>query len=224
MSRSERSDLMLSAPTTTFHLKYSAQPNDSNEILTLLRLILDPSVKLYLLPKDNDIVLRALPDDVAIARKLIEESDRPRKTFRLTYTLVEMDGTKRLSAQHYTLMATSGQRATLKEGNKVPVATGKYDDGAERTETQMTYLDVGLNFDATMTDVAGGAEVKSKVERSAVGDEKPTPGLMPDPVVHQTVLDSAMFLPLGKSVAIGAIDIPNTTRRLEIEAMVETVP
>ena len=224
MTRTERTDLREAAPLTTFYLKNARQPNDGDEILTGLRLMLDPGVKLYLVPSQNAIVLKALPEELAAASKLIGELDLPRKEYRLTYTLTEVDGGKRMTSQHITLAATAGQRVVLKQGSKIPVVTGSYQPSEKTAETQMTYLDVGMNFDATLNATANGAEIKSKIERSSVAAEKPSPGDPQDPSIRQTLIEGVSFLPLGRQVMLGAIDIPESTRHLEIEVKLELAP
>ena len=56
----------------------------------------------------------------------------------------------------------------------MPVATGSYDAGSAGTagrgaQTQFQYLDVGMNFAATLTEASGGVVLKSKVEQLSVG-------------------------------------------------------
>ncbi len=224
MTRTERVDLREQAPLTTFYLKNDTQQNDGNEILTGLRLMLDPGVKLYLVPKDNAIILKALPEELAQAAKLIEELDRPRKTFQMTYALTEVEGGKRLGTEHFVMTASDGQRTTLKSGSKVPVSTGKYNTDSHGSETQMTYLDVGYNFDATPSGTAGGATVALKVERSIVADARPGAPPPIDPSIRQSVLTTVTALQLGKTTLVGALDVPDSTKRLEIEVTLEVVP
>jgi type II secretory pathway component GspD/PulD (secretin) len=232
MTRTERNELQMNAPLTTFQLKNSGGQNDNNEILTGLRLMLDPSIKMYLVPKDNVIVLKALPDDLATAAKLIAELDRPRKTFRLTYTLTETDGGRPTSTRHFVMVAEDGQRTTLKSGEKVPVATGRYDVTNTISETQMAYLDVGYDLDATVTSTAGGASIKSKVERSIAPADKPVSATVPansaasavDPAILQSVLETVTNLPLGKPTLLGSLDVPDSTKHLEVQVTLEVVP
>ncbi len=224
ITRAERSDLREAAPLTTIHLKNAVQPNDGNELLTALRLMLDPAVKLYLVPSENAIVLKALPEEIATATKLISELDVPRKEYRLIYTLTETDNGKRLPPQHITLEATAGQRVLLKQGSKIPVITGKFNESTQAAETQMTYLDVGLNFDATLNPTANGAEIKSRIERSSVVEDKPSAGGVQDPSLRQTLLDNVTYLPLGKQVTLGSLDLPDNTHHLDVEVKLEMVP
>ncbi len=59
--------------------------------------------------------------------------------------------------QNPRIRATDGQRATLKIGSKIPVATGSYNAGVSTgiaslgVQTQFQYLDVGVNIDMTPT-------------------------------------------------------------------------
>jgi len=178
--------------TETFYLNYASQPNDGSEILTALRLILEPSVKLYLTPSKNAITIRANPDQIKQAKQLLNELDRPKKTYRLTYTITESDAGKRVGVQHFTMIAAAGARTTLKEGSKLPIETGSYEAG-NSTQTQMTYLDIGMNFDATLDDFPNGVRLRSKVEQSSVSEEKS--GIGPkDPIVRQAVLEGTSFL------------------------------
>mgnify|MGYP000476360394 CR=1 FL=1 len=43
-----------------------------------------------------------------------------------TYTITELDGGKRVGVQHFALALVPGGRTTLKNGSKVPVATGSF--------------------------------------------------------------------------------------------------
>ncbi len=214
-----------------FYLKSAAQASDANELYTALRNMLPADVKSYLIPSQSAIVVRATPEILELAQQLLNDLDRPRKTYRLTYTVTDVDGARRVGSQHFTLVAASGQQATLKQGSKVPVATGSYSPtGAAATtgasgavQTQFTYLDVGMNFDSTPTTLGDGISLKSSVEQSSVADEKS--GVGPeDPIVKQSSLRSVMSVPLGKPLALGSIDLPGTTHHLDIEVSAEQLP
>jgi len=224
LSRTERADRSRTAPTQTFYLKNCSEPNDGNEILTGLRLMLDPSVKMYLVPSQNAIVVRGLADDMELATKLIAELDRPRKTYRLTYAVTEVDGTKRLEPQRFSTVANAGQRFTLKSGEKVPVVTGSYNHEDHTSQTQMTYLDVGWNFDSTLNATGDGAQLSMKAERSVVVPRGPGPAPTPDPAIRQSVLTGVVALTVGKPVMVGSMAVPDSTRHVEIEATIELMP
>jgi type II secretory pathway component GspD/PulD (secretin) len=207
--------------TETFYLAYSSQPNDGNEILTALRNVLNSSARIFLVPSENVITIRTTPDELAIAKKLLTELDRPRKAYRLTYTITESDAGKRIGIQHFAIIAAAGARATLKEGSKLPIETGSTEAG-NSTQTQMTYLDIGMNFDATVDDFPTGVRLRSKVEQSSVAEEKS--GIGPqDPIVRQSVLEGTSFLVLGKPLVLGSLDVPGSTRHLDIEVIADQV-
>jgi type II secretory pathway component GspD/PulD (secretin) len=205
-----------------FYIKNPAELNDANEILTALRNLINPSAKVYMDVGQKAILIRSTPEDLELAQRIISDLDKARKAYRVTYTLTDMDGTKRVGTQHFSLNLTPGQRATLKDGSKIPVATGTYTAGSASSQLQMTYLDVGMNFDATLTEIADGGVLKSKVERSSIAEEKSGVGEQ-DPVVRQAVVDGTYLLPLGKPVMLGSMDIPASTRHLDIEVMLELV-
>jgi type II secretory pathway component GspD/PulD (secretin) len=208
----------------TFYLSNVSQINDGNEIQTAVRNLLPPTVKIYLVPSQNALLVCGGHDDLALAQKIIRDLDRPKKTYRLTYTMTEMDGGKRVGTQHFAMIVVGGQRTVLKQGSKVPVATGTYNAGASTagTQTQFTYLDIGMNFDATLTEIAGGAMLKSKVEQSAVTEDKTISGVN-EPVIRQTSLEGTSMLTLGKPMVLGSVDVPGSTRHTDVEVVMEEV-
>ena len=145
------------------------------------------------------------------------------KPYRVTYTLTEMDGTKTIGVQHYTLIVVEGGRSTIKNGSKIPVATGSYSVQGS-AQTQFTYLDVGINLDTTLVDQADGMwRIKSKVEQSSVAEKPVNIAGVEEPIVRQSVLEMSTSVMLGKPQVLGTLDFTGTTRRLEIEVMLEPV-
>ena len=149
------------------------------------------------------------------------------KTYRLTYTITELDGTKRIGLQHFSMTADSGGRdVSLKLGSKIPVITGSYSNSTAATgvSTQFTYIDVGMNIRARFIELANGIEVSSKVEQSSVSDEKPNQSVTSgEPIIRQTVLENNALITLGKPVMLGSLDIPASTHHYDIELVVELV-
>ena len=76
----------------------------------------------------------------------------------------------------------------MKQGHKIPVVTGSYNDKTSQTESQVTYLDVGMNFDATLESLSGGGRLRTKVEQLGMAEEKSGVGPQ-DPIVRQSALD-----------------------------------
>jgi type II secretory pathway component GspD/PulD (secretin) len=209
-------------PEQTFYFNNAAQPNDVNEIQNAIRNLLPPQVKINFVPSENALMIRGTPDELALTQKLINDLDRPKRSHRLTYTITEMDSGKRVSVQHFSMDAEDGQRVTLKQGSRVPIVTGSSTtkDGPPSTEFQ--YLDLGMNFDATLTPVAGGAVLKTKVEQSSLAEEKS--GVGPeDPVIRQTTIEGTSVLTLGKPLMLGSADVPGSTRHLDVEVVMEEI-
>ena len=209
-------------PFKSFHLNNVSQPNDGNEILTGMRLMLDPSTKMYLVPSQNLLMIRSCPDELILAQKLLDEMDHPHRKYRLSFTLTEMDGTQRIGTQHVDLAVEDGQRSVLRNGSKVPIVTGSTSPGTTTVNTQATYLDIGTNIDVTPLGSGDQVTLKAKVERSSVAEDKS--GIGPqDPIVRQSILEGVSLLTLGKPQMLGTVDITGTTRRLEIEATAELI-
>jgi type II secretory pathway component GspD/PulD (secretin) len=206
--------------TKTYYLANVTQQNDANEILIAVRNLLSPRSKLYLVASENAIVLAATPEDQTAARQIINELDRPKKTYRLTFTLAESDSGKRIGVQHFSIVVVAGQRTSLKQGSKVPVMTGSTSDPQQ---TQFQYLDIGMNFDTTVQDLPGGLYLKTKVEQSSLADEHMSGPLAPEPIVRQTALEGMSALTLGKPLTLGSVDVPGSTRHIDIEVVAEPI-
>ena len=213
------------APETyqTIYLTNLTQQNEFNDVQTDLRNML-PKARMYGISSQNAISIRATPEDMQIAQKIIADLDRGKRLYRLTYTINESDSGKHTGAQSFTLIVASGGRTTFKQGARVPIVTGSYDTSSTPTaaETQVQYLDVGLNIEASADGYMDGLRLRSKVEQTNVADEKSGVGIQ-DPIVRQTVLDDTSTLTPGKPLTLGSLDIPGTTRKQEIEVVAELV-
>lgn len=204
----------------TIQLNSANTQNDANEILVAVRNLADPYIKVILVTSQNIIAIHTYPEEFERIQSIVKAIDLPHATYRVTYTLSESEAGKRVGVQHFSFVVAAGQRLTIKQGSKVPVSTGKYDDGKNNTQTQFTYLDVGASFDTTVTPVGKNFSLKAKVEQSSVAETTTIAGVN-EPVIRQSVIDGVSTLPPGKSVNIGAIDVPGSTRHIDIDAMIE---
>jgi len=283
-TRTKRTDLDELA-VQTFYISNAAQANDANEILTGIRNLLDPSVKVYLIASQNAIVMRATPDQLLLAQKLLNDLDRARPEVVVDVAVLEVNrdkvrnlgitlpnsftltpqassatttttgssstgtGTAATTATNFTLnslahlnatnfavsigggalnalltdsdtrilqnpriRATDGQRATLKIGSKIPIATGSYNSGASTgigtglgVQTQFTYLDVGVNIDMTPT-VHYDREVslKLKIEVSSQNGSV-TISNVTEPIISQRVIEQVIQLKEGEPSILAGI-------------------
>ena len=205
-------------PTRTIYLTNSSERQEGNEIVTAVRNLVSPRSKIYFVPSQNAIIVRSTPNDLALAEKLISDLDRPNKTYRLTYTFTEMDNGKSVGTQHYGLIVVSGERTTLKQGSRVPIVVASGTSGAP---PQITYVDVGMNFDVTLDEFSNGVRLRSRVEQSSA---EQTSGATPqDPVIRQTTLEGTAFLNPGKPMILGSLDIPGTTRHMDVAVEMEAI-
>ncbi len=214
----------VAADTRTFYLADAAPRYAPGEVYTALRNMLCSDARVYDVEAERAIVVQAPPDQLDLAAKIIHDLDRVETSYRLTYTLTELDAGKTISTEHYSMVLASGQQLTLKQGTKVPVATGSYSNANasanNSVETQFTYLDIGMNFVATVELMANGVQLHSKIEQSSLAQPSTIEGVT-EPVVSQTVLETTSLLSLDKPRMLGAIDIPHSTRHIDIAAVIE---
>ncbi|MBI3934869.1 MAG: type II and III secretion system protein [Acidobacteria bacterium] len=123
--------------------------------------------------------------------------------------------------QRPEVRASDGMKATLRIGDKVPVATGAYQPGiagqavSALVNTQFQYQDVGVNVDIT-PKVHQNQEItlKVRVEVSAVTQTaEPVPGVK-QPVIGQRVIEHDIRLREGEMNILGGILQTGTTRQV----------
>jgi type II secretory pathway component GspD/PulD (secretin) len=208
----------------TYQMLYLAnltQISDANDITTDLRNML-PMAKIYYVPSQSAISMRGSAEDIALAQKIIADLDKPRKSYRLTYTITETDGGKPVGTQHFAVVVMLGGKTVLRDGTRVPLVTGTAHGESTAESSQVQYVDVGLNIDVSLDGYLDGLRLRTKIEQSKVAEEKSSVGAQ-DPVIRQTTLEATSTLAPGKPVVLGSIDVPGSTRKQEIEVVSELV-
>lgn len=113
--------------------------------------------------------------------------------------------------QNPRIRATDGQRAQLKIGQRIPVATGSYSSGASTAivsslvNTQFTYLDIGVNIDITPT-VHADREItlKMAIEISNQASTVNISGVN-EPVIGQRKIEHVIQLKEGEPSILAGI-------------------
>lgn len=204
----------------TFYLTNCTDVNQLNEIQTSLRNMFSRP-RFFGDSSHYAITMRGTQEEIDAAQKLISDLDRPRRVYRLTYTLTNSDGGKRTGVQHFVLLAVAGQRSTFKQGIRVPVVTGvKGDRGDAANEVQ--YVDTGLNIEAQLSGAPDALSLHSRIVQSSPSNELPV-NATKNPPIHQTSLEESFQLAQGKPLMLGSFDFPGTTRHQEIEVVAEQV-
>jgi general secretion pathway protein D len=222
-SRAKRTELDEQA-VQTFYLGNAWQQNDLNDVQTALRNVM-PNSKVFGVPSQNAIVMRATPDELTLAQKVINDLDKARPEVVVDIAIMEVNKDKlrniglswpgsiafalqaptsstttttsttdttstsaltlnnlaNLNATNFAvtvssatanllvtdsnskilqnprIRATDGQKATMKIGSRIPIATGSYSTGtttavtSSLVNTQFQYIDVGVNIEMTPT-------------------------------------------------------------------------
>jgi general secretion pathway protein D len=289
-TRTKRTDLDDLA-VQTFYLTNVSQQNDANEIMVAIRNLMDPGLKIYLVASQNALVIRATPDELILAEKIINDLDRTKP--EVVVDIAELEVSRQLERnlgitlptsfglspqysnanettnstttntngmattpatsgftlntlgnlnatnfavslgggtvnallsdadtrilQNPRIRCTDGQKASLKIGSKIPVATGSYSAGTAITtaslgvQTQFTYLDVGVNIDMTPTvHYDGEVSLKLKVEVSATNGSSTISGVT-EPIISQHVADQVIQLKDGEPALLaGLVQVQDT--------------
>ena len=138
------------------------------------------------------------------------------KDFSLTVGTAQADmlltDTDTQILQNPSLCAVDGQKATLKIGERIPIATGSYSaPGVSSTaaagyaQTQFQYIDVGVNMEMTPTiHYNGDVTLKVKVEISSETGSTTIEGVT-EPIIGQQSVEEMIRLKEGQSNILGGL-------------------
>jgi general secretion pathway protein D len=127
-----------------------------------------------------------------------------------TANLLLTDDTTKI-LQNPRIRATDGQKATMKIGEKIPIATGSYQSGAATAvvsslvNTQFQYTDVGVNIEMTPTvHYDHDVTLKIKIEVSSQSGSVTISGVT-EPILSQRVVDQVIRLREGEASILGGL-------------------
>ena len=122
--------------------------------------------------------------------------------------------------QNPQIRALDGQKASLKIGDRVPVATGSFQPGIggvginPLVNTQFQYLDVGVNIDITPRVHANGeVTLKISMDVSAVTGQSNIGGIS-QPIIGQRKIEHEIRLKDGEANLLGGIMEDQQTKQL----------
>ena len=161
-------------------------------------------------------VLRATPQDSAAA-KAANDASEPGHSYRLDFTIHELEDGKKINSRQYSMNLDSGDQSEIKIGTRVPV---------EVKQGEIQYLDIGTSIWCRLRDRADHIAwltndvmltVRSELSNFAIPDQQ---GQSMRPAIRQMKIDSSAMVTPGKSAVIGAVDDPNSKRQYQLEVMV----
>ena len=283
-TRSKRAELDEQA-VQTFYLSNAWQQNDMQDVQTALRNVM-PNAKVYGVASQNAIVMRATPDELLLAQKLVNDLDKARPEVVVDIAVLEVsknwernlgiawpgsvgvtlvgpnvttpttcptgstnctpttstnnnltlnnlahltsndfavtvgtvtanllltdNNTKIL--QNPRIRAADQQKATMKIGSRIPIATGSYQTGAATAlvsslvNTQFQYQDVGVNIEVTPTvHFDRDVTLKIKIDVSAQSGSVTISGVT-EPILSQRVAEQTIRLREGEANILGGIN------------------
>jgi general secretion pathway protein D len=113
--------------------------------------------------------------------------------------------------QNPRLRATDGQKATMKIGEKIPIATGSYSNGTSTSttsslvNTQFTYQDVGVTIEMTPTiHFNRDVTLKIKIEDTSQNGSSTISGVT-EPIIAQKTVEQVIRLREGEAGILGGI-------------------
>jgi general secretion pathway protein D len=142
-SRAKRTDLDDLA-VQTFYLTNVSQQNDANEIMVAIRNLMDPGLKIYLVASQNALVIRATPDELVLAEKLINDLDRTRP--EVVVDVAELEVSRQLERDiGITLPTSFGLTPQYSNANITTSSTGTTTTTTTGTSSTTSTSGITLN-------------------------------------------------------------------------------
>ncbi len=141
---------------------------------------------------------------------------KERRVYKLDYSIVELDNGKKTDSKDYTMLVDNTRPGRLRVGTKVPIQAGP--------QGSLQYMDVGVNFDARITDISESvvgvsttAQFTSLIATAAGPSKEGDRGsYVGGPILRNYSSENEMGVPLGKQVVLFTADEPNSKRSFQI--------
>jgi hypothetical protein len=154
-----------------------------------------------------------------LAMPLCAQSQQ-RDLYKVEFTIRDTGDAGGKTGRKYSLLVYAREKAVFKIGNRVPVATSSSSGGM--TNTQFTYVDVGVNIDVSLSEEgAGRTGMHAEMDLSSAISNEKSPGM--SPTISQIRLSISTSTPPGKPTVVASFDDPVTSRKFDVEALVTKV-
>ena len=199
----------------TFYFPNVSSPTDLQDIVNGLRTIVEVQ-RIQQMPGSQTIIVRATPEQMAVAERIIDDVNRAKsKTggqYKLEFKVNESTEEKRTNSRVYDLLLEPHQVGKLRIGPRIPIQT---------SDKEKTYLEAGKNIDCQVRlETEHSVSLRLTVEFSDVGlDEHGAPeAAHGDPVLQQLKIETAVTLELGVPTVVSSFQDPVSKRNFQIEA------
>jgi hypothetical protein len=190
----------------TFYLPNISSNTELQDVVTSLRTIVEIQ-RIQVDPADNSVVVRATPEQMALAEKIIDDLAKARKAtaggYRLEIKVNEFNDEKKVNSRTYTLLVE-------------PHEVGKL-----RTISQVHHIEVGKNIDCqikSQTDRTVELRLTVEVLDIAPAEHNTTESNPADAVPQQFRMETSVTLELGKPTIVSSFGDPSNKRTFQIEA------
>jgi hypothetical protein len=136
----------------------------------------------------------------------------------------ELQDSKKVNTRSYTVLLGPLEKASLRLGSRIPVATGSFvttgsKEGTPAIPMQFQYMDVGVNIDCSVDPLDSEVGLHTNVDISRLAPEN----RIGQPIVRQTKISVHNVVTLGKQTMVTSADEVDTPGRFQIEATVTKV-
>lgn len=140
-----------------------------------------------------------------------------RDVFKVDFTVRDSGDAGGKTGRKYSMMVYGQDKGIFKIGNRVPVPTS----GSGMQNSQFTYVDVGVNIDVMLQEAMGKIGMRADLDLSTAIVNDKMPGSAP--TISQIKMAISTAVPPGKPTIVASFDDPVTSRKFDIEALINRV-
>ena len=136
------------------------------------------------------------------------------KFYKVSFLIYELEDGKKINERTYNFPVSTdngiGRRSSMRVGTRVPVVT---------KETQVQYLDVGLDLSCDVNELADKLLVNSSVEITsfALPEQAADPRSGGNPVFRNIRQNFTTVVTPGKPALVTTMDDVNSKKRMQVE-------
>ena len=166
----------------------------------------------------------ASAQDATTGPKVSTQAVEVAHAYRLDFSINEMEDNKKINTRQYSMNLKSGDGNEIKIGTRVPVSTQ-----SSGQQSSFQYIDVGTSIWCKIKDRADetwlgndvSLNVRSEISNFAVSDQQgSTAREGQPPLLRQLRIEASTVAVLGKPMALGSVDDPNSKHQFQLEVTV----
>ena len=143
------------------------------------------------------------------AKPAVTRPEEPAATYKLDFTLVELEDSTRVNSRSYSLLLEEDEWGRTRIGTRVPLSMGE--------GKGVQYMDVGFSLDARLNQREGDLRLELRLEVNSFVPVEGEATRPREPVLRSMRSELTASITPGKSTLLTTVDELGSRRRFQVE-------